>query len=276
MDGIYFAYEKENLILKNVDFDLNEGDFVSLIGGNGVGKSTFLQLLVGILKPIKGKVKYRKKIRLAYVHQNPMIHFSKDNVREEFLESLLESGLLNGNGIDFNRSSYENLLKLSSEEFVDSDILNGLEFDSIKFKFRELIEFFDICDLIDKHPYDCSGGEQQKIVIVKALLQNADVLVLDEPTKGLDPISSKNLARILNSLRDKGLTILMTSHDLDFVANNCKRCLMLFDRDIQIDDDPKVIFAENNFYTTFVNRMVKDYLPEIVTLDDLKEKWELD
>ena len=276
MDGIYFAYEKENLILKNVDFDLNEGDFVSLIGGNGVGKSTFLQLLVGILKPIKGKVKYRKKIRLAYVHQNPMIHFSKDNVREEFLESLLESGLLNGNGIDFNRSSYENLLKLSSEEFVDSDILNGLEFDSIKFKFRELIEFFDICDLIDKHPYDCSGGEQQKIVIVKALLQNADVLVLDEPTKGLDPISSKNLARILNSLRDNGLTILMTSHDLDFVANNCKRCLMLFDRDIQIDDDPKVIFAENNFYTTFVNRMVKDYLPEIVTLDDLKEKWELD
>ena len=276
MDGIYFAYEKENLILKNVDFDLNEGDFVSLIGGNGVGKSTFLQLLVGILKPIKGKVKYRKKIRLAYVHQNPMIHFSKDNVREEFLESLLESGLLNGNGIDFNRSSYENLLKLSSEEFVDSDILNGLEFDSIKFKFRELIEFFDICDLIDKHPYDCSGGEQQKIVIVKALLQNADVLVLDEPTKGLDPISSKNLARILNSLRDNGLTILMTSHDLDFVANNCKRCLMLFDRDIQIDDDPKVIFAENNFYTTFVNRMVKDYLPEIVTLDDLNEKWELD
>jgi energy-coupling factor transport system ATP-binding protein len=101
-------------------------------------------------------------------------------------------------------------------------------------------------------------------------------LVLDEPTKGLDPISSKALAEILNSLRDNGLTILMTSHDLDFVANNCKRCLMLFDKDIQIDDDPKVIFAENNFYTTFVNRMVKDYVPEIVTLDDLKSKWDLD
>ena len=276
MSGIYFAYEKENLILKNVDFDLEKGDFVCLIGGNGVGKSTFLQLLVGILKPIKGKVKYKKAVRLAYVHQNPMIHFSKDNVREEFLESILESNLFNRNNIEFNKSSYENLLKLSSEEFIDSDVLNSLEFDSIEFKFKDLIEFFDICDLIDKHPYDCSGGEQQKIVIVKALLQNADVLVLDEPTKGLDPISSKNLARILNSLRDNGLTILMTSHDLDFVANNCKRCLMLFDKDIQIDDDPKVIFAENNFYTTFVNRMVKDYLPEIVTLDDLKEKWELD
>ena len=276
MNGIYFAYEKGKLILKNVDFELEKGDFVSLIGGNGVGKSTFLQLLVGILKPIKGKVKYKKGIKLAYVHQNPMIHFSKDNVKEEFLESILESNLLNNNSVGFNKETYDDLLKMTNEEFTESYLLNGLEFDSIEFKFKELIEFFDICDLIDKHPYDCSGGEQQKIVIVKALLQNADVLVLDEPTKGLDPISSKNLANILNSLRDNGITILMTSHDLDFVANNCKRCLMLFDKDIQIDDDPKVIFAENNFYTTFVNRMVKDYVPEIVTLDDLKDKWNLE
>ena len=276
MKGIYFAYEKENLILKNVDFDLNKGDFLSLIGGNGVGKSTFLQLLVGILKPIKGKVKYKKGINLAYVHQNPMIHFSKDNVREEFMESILESNLLNRNGIGFSGEDYEKLLKMSSDEFIESDILNGLKFDSIDYNFKELIEFFDITNLIDKHPYDCSGGEQQKIVIVKALLQNADVLILDEPTKGLDPLSSKALADILNSLRDNGLTILMTSHDLDFVANNCKRCLMLFDKDIQIDDDPKVIFAENNFYTTFVNRMVKDYVPEIVTLEDLKSRWDLE
>ena len=271
MSGVYFAYEKEKLILKNVDFNLNKGEFVGLIGGNGAGKSTFLQLLVGILKPIKGKVRYRKGINLAYVHQNPMIHFSKDNIREELLESVIES-----NNADFNKESYEMLLEMSKEEFIESDILNGLEFDNIKFKFRDLIEFFGIGELIDKHPYDCSGGEQQKIAIVKVLLQNADVLILDEPTKGLDPISNKSLAEILNSLCDDGMTILMTSHDLDFVANNCRRCLMLFDKDIQVDDNPKVIFAENNFYTTFVNRMVKEYVPEIVTLDDLKDKWSLE
>ena len=142
MNGIYFAYERENLILKNVDFELEKGDFVSLIGGNGVGKSTFLQLLVGILKPIKGKVKYKKGIKLAYVHQNPMIHFSKDNVKEEFLESILESNLLNNSDVSFNKESYEKLLKMSNEEFIESDVLNGLEFDSIEFKFKELIEFF--------------------------------------------------------------------------------------------------------------------------------------
>ena len=276
MKGIYFAYEKEKLILKNVDFDLNKGEFVSLIGGNGVGKSTFLQILVGILKPIKGKVKYRKGINLAYVHQNPMIHFSKDNVKEEFLESILESNLFAMQDVKFDKEIYDSLLKLNNEEFSNSDILNGLKFRNIGYKFNDLIELFDIGDLLSKHPYDCSGGEQQKIVILKALLQNADVLVLDEPTKGLDPISSKTLADILNSLIDNGLTIIMTSHDLDFVANNCKRCLMLFDKDIQIDDDPKVIFAENNFYTTFTNRMVKEYIPDVVTLDDVKTRWDLD
>ena len=276
MKGIYFAYEKEKLILKNIDFDLNKGEFVSLIGGNGVGKSTFLQILVGILKPIKGKVKYKKGINLAYVHQNPMIHFSKDNVKEEFLESILESNLFAMQNIEFDKERYDSLLKLNNEEFSNSDILNGLKFKNIDYRFNDLIEFFNIGDLLNKHPYDCSGGEQQKIVILKAILQNSDVLVLDEPTKGLDPISSKALADILNSLRDNGLTILMTSHDLDFVANNCKRCLMLFDKDIQIDDDPKVIFAENNFYTTFTNRMVKEYIPDVVTLDDVKARWNLD
>ena len=166
-------------------------------------------------------------------------------------------------------------MKLDGENFIQSKMLNDIKFKNIGYGFKELIDFFGIGDLVEKHPYDCSGGEQQKIVILKALLQNTDLLVLDEPTKGLDPISSKNLAEILNSLIDNGLTILMTSHDLDFVANNCRRCLMLFDKDLQIDDDPKVIFAENNFYTTFVNRMVKDYIPEAVTLDDVKAIWNI-
>jgi energy-coupling factor transport system ATP-binding protein len=68
----------------------------------------------------------------------------------------------------------------------------------------------------------------------------------------------------------------MTSHDLDFVANNCRRCLMFFDMNIQIDSPPKEIFRENNFYTTFVNRMVKDYIPQAVTIDDVCSLWDLD
>ncbi len=272
MNGIYFAYEKKNLILNNIDFKLNKGEFVSLIGGNGAGKSTFLQVLAGILKPVKGKVKYSKDLKISYVHQNPIIHFSKDTVKEEFLESILNSNYYNQDV--FNKDIYNSLLKLDAQNFIESDILNKLKFKNIHYNFKELINFFDISHLIDNHPYDCSGGEQQKIIMVKTILQNTDVLILDEPTKGLDPISNKNMADILNTLIGQGMTIIMTSHDLDFVAENCKRCLMLFDNNIQIDDNPKLIFEENNFYTTFVNRMVKEYIPQAVTLDDVKLLWD--
>ena len=165
---------------------------------------------------------------------------------------------------------------MDDEDFINSKTLNGLNFNNLNFKFKDLIEFFGISHLLSQHPYDCSGGEQQKIVIIQALLKDADVLVLDEPTKGLDPISSLNLSKELNELNRNGLTIVMTSHDLDFVANNCRRCLMFFDMNIQIDSHPKEIFRENNFYTTFVNRMVKDYIPQAVTIDDVCNLWDLD
>jgi len=264
MDGVYFSYEKNNLILKNIDFTIDDGEFLAIIGGNGVGKSTFLQILTGLLKPIKGKVKYRKGIKISYVHQNPMIHFSKDTVKEELLDSL-----------NLDNDTVSNLLELPLTDFLNSNILNNIKFNNSNSTFMELIEFFNIKHILNQHPYDCSGGEMQKTVILKALLKDPDILVLDEPTKGLDPISNLNLASMLNSLNANGLTVIMTSHDLDFVANNCPRCLMLFDKNIQIDNHPKRIFSQNNFYTTFVNRMVKDYLPNAITLSDVLDLWNL-
>lgn len=106
-------------------------------------------------------------------------------------------------------------------------------------------------------------------------MKNPDVLVLDEPTKCLDPISSKIISDKLKTLHNEGLTIIMVSYDLDFVANNCNRCLMLFDKTIQVDNHPKNIFVENNFYTTFVNRMVKDHLNCAVTIGDVAQIWNL-
>ena len=159
-----------------------------------------------------------------------------------------------------------------SHDTVKEELVEDNENNS---NFKNLVEFFQIEDLLNQHPYHCSGGEQQKIVIVKALLKNPDVLVLDEPTKCLDPISSKIISDKLKTLHNEGLTIIMVSHDLDFVANNCNRCLMLFDKTIQVDNHPKNIFVENNFYTTFVNRMVKDHLNCAVTIGDVAQIWNL-
>ncbi|MCQ2737266.1 MAG: ATP-binding cassette domain-containing protein [archaeon] len=234
--NLYFAYDKDNLILKDVDFSIKKGEFLSIIGGNGTGKSTFLKLLAGLLKPVKGKVNTKKDLRIAYLHQNPIVHFSKETVKEELYLTLDLS-------------------------------------DSVKESILSYIRFFELENVLDTHPYDCSGGEQQKIAIVKALIANPDILILDEPTKGLDPISSINLAKILKELQNRGITIIMSSHNLSFVANYSERCIMIFDGSLQIDNTPKNIFSNNNFYTTFINRLVKDYIDDGVSLKDVWDEW---
>ena len=223
--NLYFAYNKEKIILKDVNFSLYDGDFLAIIGGNGTGKSTLLQLIAGLLKPLKGKVKRKKNLKISFIHQNPMLHFTKDTVKEEL-------------GI------YE----------------------------HELIDEFDIGHLLNQHPYDCSGGEQQKIVLIKALLENPDVIIMDEPTKGLDPLSKIKFAKITKKLQEKNITLLMSTHDHSFIGDYCNRCIMIFDGSIQLDSTSRAIFSNNNFYTTNVNRIVKNQIKNGIILKDV-EKW---
>ena len=236
---IWFGYLRDHLVLKGVFLDVKKCEFLSILGGNGTGKTTLLQIISGIIKPKKGKVNYKKGLKLGYVHQNPMIHFQQETVDEELDD----------------QSKIQDLQDQRSDNRA------------------ELIELFELSHLLDKHPYDCSGGEQQKIVIAKALLEKPDVLILDEPTKGIDPVSKLNLARMFKKLQENGLTLLMTTHDIDFAAEYTERCVLIFDGGIQVDDTPRTVFSNNNFYTTFVNRMVKDYLPNSITLNDVRNKW---
>lgn len=263
---IWFGYINDHLILRGVFLDIKKGEFISIFGGNGTGKTTLLQILSRIIKPQKGKVNLKKGIRVGYVHQNPMIHFWRDTVKEELSLNFLEK-FEDNNSSKF-RKLREYMLQNSHENINSNN--NQMILDSQK---EELIEFFGISHLLDKHPYDCSGGEKQKIAIVKALLTKPDILFLDEPTKGLDPVSKLHLAYKLKKLQKNGLTIVMATHDIDFAAEYSKRCMILFDGRIQIDSTPKAVFSSNNFYTTFVNRMVKNFLPESITLNDVKEKW---
>ena len=246
--NIWFSYDGNNIITKNVSLNVKKGEFISILGGNGSGKSTLMKLLTKIQKPLKGKIKFAKDTQPSvtqklYVDRDfyqfryyifPMVHLEQDTVAKEL-------NILNVDEID------ENTLKL--------------------------IKFFKIEDLLNNHPYDCSGGEQQKIVIVKSLLNNPDILFMDEPTKGLDPIFKEELGEKFKELQKNGLTIIMITHDMDFAADFSQRAWFLFDGNIQIDSDPKELFYNNKFYTTFVNRMVKNYIPECITLKDLKNTW---
>lgn len=260
--NLWFGYDKEKIILNGIDFKVKKGEYLTIIGGNGSGKSTLLKLLAGLIKPIKGKVKYVKNSKISYIHQNPMIQFSEDSVLKE-LSNVRESKI----ETDFNINPFK---KSKKKEEVKTD--NEIVLSDYA---KELVDYFDIKKLLNNHPYDCSGGEQQKIAFIKALLEKPDIMILDEPTKGLDPISNNKLSKLLKKVNDEGVTIIMTTHDLSFVADNVERCVMIFDGSLQLDTTPTQIFSSNNFYTTFVNRMVKNYLPKAISIKDVKKQWNL-
>ena len=122
---------------------------------------------------------------------------------------------------------------------------------------------------LDRHPYDLSGGEQQRAVLAKILLLNPDILLLDEPTKGLDAEFKQTFGQILRTLQASGVAVLMVSHDIEFCAKYADRCALFFDGNIVTEAAPRVFFSGNSFYTTSANRIARDVLPEAVTPEDV-------
>ncbi len=246
--GVYFRYNKEKpFILKNLDFSIEKGDFYAIFGGNSAGKTTLLQVLAGLLEPQRGSVYFEKRklkhledkekySKIGYVAQNPLLHFTFDTVQEElqFIAQRLEP--------------------IQREE-----------------KMKQMIECFEMKNMLLKHPYDCSGGQQQKLALACALLPDPEILLMDEPTKGLDPLSKNSFAKLLGNLRKTGLTIVMATHDIEFAANYVEQCTMLFQGAIISCAPPKEFFHENYFYTTVINRIVKEELPYAITYRDVME-----
>ena len=246
LKGVWFRYERDLPdILRAASLRVHRGEIYCVLGGNGAGKTTMLNVISGLNKAYRGKVLiggkpikdykgnslYRKK--LAYLPQNPLTVFIKDNVREDFAE-----------------------------------ILEALDIPKDKRgeKINAVAEKIGISRLLCKHPFDLSGGEQQKCAIAKMLLLEPEILLLDEPTKGLDAYSKKKLKEILIDLKNDGLTILTVTHDVEFAAENADRCALFFDGEILSAAVPEKFFSENNFYTTAANRMARNIWKNAVTV----------
>ena len=135
----------------------------------------------------------------------------------------------------------------------------------------KLIEVLELGDLMDMHPYDLSGGEQQRLALAKVLACEPEVLLLDEPTKGIDNGFKDELAKILNELKAGGMTIIMVSHDVEFCGRYGDRCAMFFDGKIITTNAPRTFFSGNSFYTTAVNRMSRHIFDNAVNVEDIVE-----
>ena len=136
-------------------------------------------------------------------------------------------------------------------------------------RLAQAVSLCKLADLLDRHPYDLSGGEQQRAALAKILLLNPDILLLDEPTKGLDAEFKQTFGQILRTLQASGVAILMVSHDIEFCAKYADRCALFFDGSIVTEAEPRTFFSGNSFYTTAANRIARDILPEAVTPENV-------
>ncbi|MFF2019392.1 ABC transporter ATP-binding protein [Paenibacillus sp. NPDC058177] len=238
---ITFRYEKEGPeVLKKLSLSLFRGELLAILGGNGAGKSTLLHLLNGLAKPQRGRIDLAKGSSTGYLAQNPLLYFSQDTAREELRQM----------------AEYGGLSATEAQEEIDG-----------------LLDIFELGELLERHPHDLSGGQQQKLALAMVLLLRPDILLLDEPTKGLDPAAKEKLASLLLHLRELGKSIIVVTHDVEFAASYATRCALLFDGGITAEGPPERFFSANYFYTTAVNRMVRDWLPQALTVEEVTRQW---
>ena len=222
--NIKYSYNAEYQALKGVSLKVEKGEMVALLGKNGAGKSTLFLQLNGIYRPDEGQVfidgeelKYDKKSLLKFrqkvgiVFQNP-----DDQIFAPTVEEDVAFGPLN--------------LGLSMEEVQD--------------RVEEALSRVGMSGFEKKAPHHLSGGQKKRVAIAGILAMKPEIMVLDEPTAGLDPQGVVDLSKLLNELNDEGITIIISTHEVDLVPNYAKRVFVLVDGLLIAEGTPKEIFAK--------------------------------
>ena len=249
LKDVWFKYGKnEPDVIKGLSAKIPAGRLHCIVGGNGTGKSTALLLISGIRKPYRGKILLKgKDISKLDGRFNGMLGVLPQNPQTLFVEKTVELDLM---------------------EILDRSKLSP---DEKKEKISHITEMLEITSLLQMHPYDLSGGEQQRAALAKVLLLEPQLLLLDEPTKGIDNYFKAKLADIFKLLLQKGITIIMVSHDIEFCAKYGDACSMFFDGSIITTNTPNNFFSGNSFYTTAANRMSRHLFHNAVTTKDVTE-----
>lgn len=228
---IWFRYQKDSPdVLKNLNLHVQKGEIVAILGGNGAGKSTLLSVINRTNKPYHGKRTVSGKCLL--MPQNPQFLLSGNTLRQSLTEMVLHN-------------------------------------DTNANRLQEVIAFCELERMLDRHPFDLSGGETQRAALAKLLLAQPDILLLDEPTKGLDNAFKEKFAQMLRSLAASGMTVVMVSHDVEFCARYPHRCFMLFQGELVAEGTPREFFLSNSFYITSARRIAKGIIEDAVTSDDI-------
>ena len=236
--NVYFRYGREYPdVLKGLNLQVRKSEIFCFLGANGSGKSTLLKLCAGLCRPYSGSIRiFGKKIqqyRGQALYRNCVALLPQDP-QTVFLKSSVRDEL--------------------REVHADPSALP-----------------YSLEHLMDRHPYDLSGGEQQLVALAKVLASRPQILLLDEPTKGVDSHAQTAVLEVLRRLKAEGITILLVTHDVEFAARCADRCALFFRGEIVSEDAPARFFDENSFYTTSANRICRGWYEGVATVEDAAE-----
>ena len=240
MEGVWFAYNGQEA-LRGVNLTIHAGEIVALMGRNGSGKTTLLKNLVGLLRPQEGRIKlFGEDIRhrqtqeiarrVGYVPQDPNALLFADSVREEVIFTRRSHGLPLGEPLD---------------------VLRRLNLES----------------LADAYPRDLSTGERQRIALAAIIAAEPQVLLLDEPTRGMDYLQKRALASFLREQKRRGRTTVIATHDVELVAQVADRIVLLGDGEVVVDGPPREVMTDSLVFAPQVNKLLRD--PRFLTVEDV-------
>lgn len=237
------------LVLNNLSFSVYQQEIHAILGANGSGKTTLLKIMTQLFKHQHGKIYYHgkeyKKVSLkdvGYLPQNPSSFFMYETLIEE----------------------YQAIAKIYKIKDADT-------------KIQTLLNRFDLSDYQKSHPFDLSGGQLQKAALIGSLLVQPKILLVDEPTKGLDPHAKKELGRFFEEITASGTTIIMVTHDVEFAAEFANRCSLLFRGQMITTEETAQFFSKNTYYTTIMHRITREYAKQpLLTLEEVDQAWHLE
>jgi energy-coupling factor transporter ATP-binding protein EcfA2 len=241
--SIHYAYPNGKEAIKDVSFSIRKGQLYCVLGENGAGKSSLLRAVLGDIRPQKGAVSlmgrsvldvsWDDRIKLlGYLSQHPSDYLINETVYQELLFTLTNRGA------------------------VDKD------------RIEELLNVLDLQHLRDRHPRQLSIGERQRVALGSVLVANPCLLLVDEPTRGLDPVHKKRLGQLFRSIIRENRSILLVTQDIDFAADVADNVILMFQGELIANGNPRDILTEGLYYMTIMARLFRNKRDHILTYQD--------
>jgi energy-coupling factor transporter ATP-binding protein EcfA2 len=234
VDKLWFSY-RERAALRNINLDIERGGFIGIMGRNASGKTTLVKQFNGLLRPTRGRVRLEGvdtsqstvaelSQRVGYVFQNPNDHLFADSVEDEIAFSLRNRG---------------------AEESEINKVVEGM------------LDEFELERYRKSYPRNLSGGEKQRVALASVLAGQPEIIVLDEPTRGMDYVLKKKLINYLDDYRRRGNTVIMVSHDVETIAECAQRVVLLSEGRVVVEGNKREVLAKALLFSPQINRLAQ-------------------